>query len=127
MIFCRASDMVINLNIPQSQPSTHLKVTLLVETLTSGLVAASFFEFPNCRVEAQTREEAITLIKTAFLERLKHIEVISWDVPIQANQPTWMQFAGVFKDDPDFQEIMETIRAERTSDEDFEVDPLYYS
>jgi predicted RNase H-like HicB family nuclease len=77
------SNMVINLNIPQSQASTKLKVTLLVENLTNGQVAASIFEFPDCRVEAQTREEAITQIKTAFLERLKHIEAISWDVPIR--------------------------------------------
>lgn len=118
--------MVINLNIPQSQSSTNLKVRLLVETLTNGQVAASIFEFPDCRVEARTREEAITQIKTAFLERFKHIEVISWDVPIRANEPTWMQFAGVFKADPDFQEIMEAIRAERTSDDETEVDPSYY-
>ncbi len=117
----------LNLNVPQSQPSTNLKVTLLVETLTSGVITASVLEFPNCRVEAQTREEAITLIKTAFLERMAHIEAISWDVPIQAHQPTWMQFAGVFEDDLDFQEIMETIRAERNSDDDSEVDPSYYS
>ncbi|MDF5731831.1 MAG: hypothetical protein PUP92_28445 [Rhizonema sp. PD38] len=115
------------INAPQSQPSTNLKVTLLVETLTSGMVAASIFEFPNCRVEAQTREEAISLIKTAFLERMAQIEAISWNVPIQADQPTWMQFAGVFKDDLDFQEIMESLRAERNSDDDSEVDPLYYS
>ncbi|MDF5723025.1 MAG: hypothetical protein PUP91_21635 [Rhizonema sp. PD37] len=115
------------INGPQSQPSTNLKVTLLVETLTSGMVAASIFEFPNCRVEAQTREEAISLIKTAFLERMAHIEAISWNVPILADQPTWMQFAGVFKDDSDFQEIMESLRAERNSDDDSEVDPLYYS
>ncbi len=66
--------MVINLNVPQSQPSTNLKVTLLIETLTSGLVAASVFEFPNCRVEAQTREEALTLIKTALKVYLTHLQ-----------------------------------------------------
>ncbi|MDJ0617822.1 MAG: hypothetical protein QNJ63_13950 [Calothrix sp. MO_192.B10] len=118
--------MPINLNVPQSPLSNNLKVTLLIETLPSGKIAASVFEFPDCRVEAQTREEAITQIKTAFLERLKHIETISWEVPIQASQPRWMQFAGVFKDDPDFQEIMSAIRAERTSDDESEVDPSYY-
>jgi len=37
-----------------------------------------------------------------------------------------MQFAGVFQDDPDFQAIMDAIRAERLSDDDSEVDPSYY-
>lgn len=37
-----------------------------------------------------------------------------------------MKFAGVFKDDSDFAAIMESIRAERTSDDEAEVDPSYY-
>lgn len=118
--------MVINLNVPQPQPSTNLKVTILLETLSSGQVVASVFEFPDCRVEAQTKEKAIIQIKTAFLERIKHIEAISWDVPIQSLEPKWTQFVGIFKDDSDFQEIMAKIRAERTSDDESEVDPSYY-
>ncbi|WP_034937289.1 hypothetical protein [Gloeocapsa sp. PCC 73106] len=114
--------MVINPNVLPSE----LKVTLLVETLPSGKVAASIFEFPSCRVEAETRETALSQIRAIFLERLQHIEAISWIVPVPASKPPWMKFAGVFKDDPDFQEIMEVIRAERTSDDDSEVDPSYY-
>ncbi|OUL33960.1 hypothetical protein [Nostoc sp. 106C] len=118
--------MVINLNLPPSQPATNLKVTLLVETLQNGQFAASIFELPNFRVEAKTREEAIAKLQATFLERLSHIEAISWNVPLSTSPPTWMQFAGVFQDDPDFQEIMDEIRAERTSDDDTEVDSLYY-
>ncbi|GET35308.1 hypothetical protein [Microseira wollei] len=78
--------MVINLNVPQSQPSANLKVTLLVETLKNGQFVASIFEFPNFRVEAQTREEAMSddkplrvyaQLQATFLERLSHIEAIS--------------------------------------------------
>ncbi|MEG4534567.1 hypothetical protein [Microcoleus sp. D2_18a_D3] len=117
---------MINLELPQSHPFTNLKVTLLLESLTSGEVAASVREFPDCQVKAETREAAIAQIQATFLERLKNIEAISWNVPIQALEPTWMKFAGVFKDDADFVAIMESIRAERTSDDDSEVDPSYY-
>ncbi len=125
---------MMNLELPQSDPFTNFKVTLLLETLASGQVAASVLEFPNCRVKAETREAAIAQIQATFLERLKNIEAISWKVPIQANavgvaslsEPTWMKFAGVFKDDADFAAIMESIRAERTSDDEEEVDPSYY-
>ncbi len=117
---------MINLELPQSDPFTNLKVTLLLESLTSGEVAASVREFPDCQVKAETREAAIAQIQATFLERLKNIEAISWNVPIQASEPTWMKFAGVFKDDSDFVAIMESIRAERTSDDESEVDPSYY-
>jgi len=69
---------------------------------------------------------AIAQMKATVLERLKIIEAISGNVPIQASEPTWMKYAGVFKDDPDFVAIMESIRAERTSDDESEVDPSYY-
>ncbi len=45
---------------------------------------------------------------------------------IQASEPIWMKFTGVFKDDSDLLPIMESIRAEPTSDDDSEVDPSYY-
>jgi len=77
-------------------------------------------------VKAETRETAINQLKTTFLERLKRIEAITWDVPVPTVQNSWIQFAGVFRDDPDFQEIMAEIRADRTSDDDSEVDPSYY-
>jgi len=118
--------MAINLKLPQPDLSTNLKVTLLVENLTSGMVAASIFEFPGCRVEAETREVAIAQLQTTFLERFQHIEAISWNVPIPTLTPTWMKFAGVFENDPDFAAIMDSIRDERTSDDDSEVDSSYY-
>jgi predicted RNase H-like HicB family nuclease len=165
---------MINLELPQPDPFTNLNVTLLLESLTSGEVVASVREFPDCQVKAETREAAIAQIQATFLERLKNIEAISWNVPIQASEPTWMKlagvfkddsdfvamaiaqmkatflerlknieaisgnvpiqaseptwmkFAGVFKDDSDFVAIMESIRAERTSDDESEVDPSYY-
>jgi len=125
---------MINLDLSQSDLFNNLKVTLLVEALTSGEVAASVREFPDCRVKAETKEEAIMLriaianaqIQATFLERLKNIEAISWNVPIQTSEPSWMKFAGVFKDDADFAAIMASIRDERTSDDNSEVDPSYY-
>jgi len=117
---------MINLDLAQSDPFTNLKVTLLLEALTSGQIVASIREFPDCRVQAETRETAIAQIQATFLERLKNMEAISWNVPIQTSEPSWMKFAGVFKDDADFAVIIESIRAERTSDDDSEVDPSYY-
>lgn len=112
--------------LQHSYPLAQLKVTLLLETLASGRFTASIFEFPGCRVEADTRETAIKQVQAAFLERLKHIEAIPWDVPISASEPAWMKFAGIFENDPDFTAIMEAIRAERTSNDESEVDPSYY-
>jgi hypothetical protein len=117
---------MINLEQPQSDVFSNLKVTLLIEPLTSGQIAASIREFPDCRVQAETRESAIAQIQATFLERLKNIEAISWQVPLQISEPAWMKFAGIFQNDLDFTAITESIRAERTTDDDSEIDSSYY-
>ncbi len=50
------------LNTDSVKPSS-LKMTLVLETLASGNVAASILEFPQHRVESNNREEAIALIR----------------------------------------------------------------
>jgi hypothetical protein len=99
-------------------------------------VAASVVEFPDCRVEAATREAAIAEIQAAFLDQLARSETISWDVPLAPDQnfngserrsdSPWTKYAGMFKDDPDFAEIAAAIRAEREVEDDTEVDPSVY-
>ncbi|NJL48315.1 MAG: hypothetical protein HC929_13560 [Leptolyngbyaceae cyanobacterium SM2_5_2] len=103
-----------------------MTVTLLLETLTSGQIAASILEFPHWRVEAETRESAISQLQATFLDRLKHVEAVAWDVLLPTLEPTWMPFAGTFRDDPDFAAIMDAIRHERDTGDDSEVDPAYY-
>ena len=48
-------------NLSSNQTMPALKVTLLLETLNSGHIAASIAEFPDCCVEATNRESAIAL------------------------------------------------------------------
>lgn len=109
--------------MPSSFP---VKVTLLLEKLASGKVAASIVEFPQCRVEELSRERAIETLKAAFLERIANMEALTWEVPATEAHPDWLKFAGIFCDDPDFRAIMEGLRIERQSDDESEVDPSYY-
>jgi hypothetical protein len=114
------------LRSPTVKKDLRPKVTLLVETLDSGRFSASILEFPNCYVEANSQEAAISQLQKSFLDRLQNIEAIDWDVPTEGLNPNWIKYAGVFRDDEDFQEIMDEIRAERSSDDDSEVDSSYY-
>ena len=119
--------MTTQFNGSLPKPSTNMKVTLLVETLQPGKIAASVLEFPDSRIEAETRESAISLLQANFIERLKRLEAISWNVPVNASDNMGMEFVGVFQDDPDFQAISRDLLAERASEDDSEVDPSYYA
>jgi predicted RNase H-like HicB family nuclease len=120
--------------------ANQLSVTLGIETRESGMISASVMEFPDCHVEAATREEAISKVQAALLERLAHIETIPWNVPLSADPSSlnlngsshqaispWVKFAGIFENDSDFAKIAADIRAEREIEDDTEVDPSVYS
>ena len=68
----------------------------------------------------------VTKNQTTFIEQISQIETISWTTPLDNPSPNWREFAGIFENDADFQEIMDTLQAERTLDDDSEVDPSYY-
>jgi predicted RNase H-like HicB family nuclease len=120
--------------------ANQLRVTLGLETRESGMISASVMEFPDCHVEAATREEAISKVQAALLDRLAHIETIPWNVPLSADPSSlnlngsshqtispWVKFAGIFENDSDFAKIAAEIRAEREIEDDTEVDPSVYS
>ena len=75
-------------NSPQPNPPFPLKVTLLLETLASGEVAASILEFPQCHVEAPSREKAITQLKATFLERMVNVETLTWEIFHTSSYPS---------------------------------------
>ena len=119
--------MTTQFNGSLPKPATNMKVTLLVETLQPGKIAASVLEFPDSRIEAETRESALSQLQANFIERLKRLEAISWNIPVNASDSMEIEFVGVFQDDPDFQAISRDLLAERRSEDDSEVEPSYYS
>jgi predicted RNase H-like HicB family nuclease len=120
--------------------ANQFSVTLGIETRESGMISASVMEFPDCHVEAATREEAISKVQAALLDRLAHIETIPWNVPLSTDPSSlnlngsshqtispWVKFAGIFENDSDFAKIAAEIRAEREIEDDTEVNPSVYS
>jgi hypothetical protein len=92
---------------------------ILLEALPDGQFAAWALALPDCRVVADSREGAIEALETRLEERRGAIEVIELPgvIAIPEEHPV-MQFAGVFKDDPDFAEIVAAMRAERELEAD---------
>lgn len=102
------------------QPAT-LKLHILMEHKEEGQVIASVLELPNCQVEASTDEQALEDLQKLLHTRLEKIEIIPLEIQLpQAEQPEnpWMKFAGVFKGDPDFAEIADSLRLERNTMDD---------
>lgn len=90
-------------------PNLHI----LLEHNSQGNAIATVLELPNCHAEAPTREQALEKLKKQVLARLENAEILSLELQSPQNQPPenpWMKFAGVFKDDPDFDEFQQSIQ-----------------
>jgi predicted RNase H-like HicB family nuclease len=110
--------------------------SIILEQQADGTAVASVLEMPYWRVEAATKEQALTDVRQMLNDRLQHIEIIPAAVQtepsevevdrVEASKRPWREFADMFKDDPHFAQIVEAIQAERNSDDESEVDPSVY-
>ena len=94
------------LNSPET-PTLHI----LLEHNDQGNAIATVLELPNCQVEAPTREQALEALKHRIETRLEKAEILSVEIqPTSIPENPWMKFAGIFKDDPQFDEFQQCIQ-----------------
>jgi hypothetical protein len=76
----------------------------------------------------QLEDRQLEIRVTAIEAELSQVKKLLSSLPqSEIVKHNWMKYAGVFKDDVDFLEIIQEIRAERDADDESEVDPSYYS
>ncbi len=119
------------MNLPNPYGSRHeVKLTLMLEAQTSGNFVASVLEFPSYREEADTKDGAIAQLETALMERMARSEIRPWSIALpsndETNEPAWAKFAGIFKDNPMFDQVMEQIQSDRDSWGEEEIEASEY-
>ncbi|MFN6558610.1 MAG: hypothetical protein RMY28_002235 [Nostoc sp. ChiSLP01] len=96
--------------------AANLKVNILLETKEDGSAIASILELPQYHVEAATREQALSILEQLLIQRMDKVEIIPMEIKVpqpEQSQRPWMKFAGVFKDDPDFEVVQQYIQEYR--------------
>ncbi|NET55720.1 MAG: hypothetical protein F6K47_05970 [Symploca sp. SIO2E6] len=91
---------------------------ILLENRDDGLTVATVLEVPNLQTTDKTKQGAIEKVRQLLQERLAQAEIIQISLPRKDTDAknSFMKFAGIFAGDPDFQEIMSDIIAEREDD-----------
>jgi hypothetical protein len=114
------SPPVPDVKLPLSKIDWHMALA----NLENGQVAAWITEWPDCRVEAESREAAIEAIQVLLADRLKTIEVIPFPAPISAKPASsqtdnpWEPLYGLLKDDADFAAWADEFWAEKQRSHD---------
>lgn len=93
---------------------------ILVENADDGSTIATVLEVPNLQTSDTTRQGAVEKAKQLLQKRLAKAEIvqISLMTGSSSSENPLLKFAGVFQDDPDFEDIMNNLRVERGSDGD---------
>jgi len=90
-----------------------MQVTVFVERLDEHTYRAETTQPVALVTEGRTRDEAIERLRVLAQQRLIAGEMVRLDIPDVAVPHPWVPFAGIWKDHPDLDAVLEHIAAER--------------
>lgn len=107
-----------------AEDSSKLNYSVLVEKPKEGVYRATVWGLPDCKASGDTRSEALTNLQQLLTARLETAEIVSLEIDMPKPEHPWMKFAGIFKDDPNFDEMLADIEALRR-ERDAEMEAYY--
>ncbi len=100
-----------------------MQIPILVEPVTNNGYRATCGPPLTMSAEGATRDEAVDKLELLLRDRLSNgVEIVSAEVPARVVENAWVKYAGMFKDDPMFAEVLEIMKDNRRQDEE---DPGY--
>jgi hypothetical protein len=86
---------------------------VLVQSNPEAGFTATVLGWPDFIVAGQTKEDALKKVKAELDRRFATGEIVSLNYePVNGSHP-WMKFAGMWKDDPTFDDFLAEIKAYR--------------
>lgn len=104
--------MTANFAITSINSSSKLTYSVLIEEEKEGY-KATILGFPTCQTTGKTREAALTNLRQVLEVRLEKAEIVSLEIDLPKPDHPWMKFVGKYKDDPQFDEMLDYIQAYR--------------
>ncbi len=100
-----------------------MQIPILVEPLSNDGYRATCGLPLAVSAEGATRDEAVEKLERLLRDRLSNgVEIVATEVPARVVENPWVKYAGMFKDDPMFAEVLEIMKENRRKDDE---DPGY--
>ncbi len=91
-------------------PANKLNYQVGIKQLKNGKYQTFVVDIPSLKASGNSKEEAIEKLSHRLQAFFKDTEIINLEIePPQPKDP-WMKFAGMFKDDPYFEEFLQAIQ-----------------
>lgn len=95
---------------PTPHPLTQLTYQIIIEKHDEDLYSAIVWGLPECRSSGSSKEEALKTLHRLLIKRLEQVEIVSLKIDIPQPDNPLMKWAGAFKNDPYFDEMLEDIK-----------------
>ncbi len=86
---------------------------VILERQQAGGFKATVLGWPECSTSAPTRKQTLEMLRENLRKRLAEAEIVDLDVDVPRPDRPWRKFAGMFKDNPLLDEVVEEIEAYR--------------
>ncbi len=88
-----------------------MQIPILIEAIAGNGYRARGGEPLPLSAEGPTREAALAKLKEQLQDRLRDAEIVPLELAIEPHPLA--EFAGMFRDDPDFQKVLDIMAANR--------------
>ena len=93
--------------------TSKLSYSVLVENEQDGRFSAVVLGLSDCKSSGKTENEALENLQQLLQKRLKNSKIVTLEIDCPQTDNPWMKVAGMYKDNPLFDEVLAEIEAER--------------
>lgn len=100
---------------PQNQSDRDIIINAIVKQSSDGKIIATVPGLPELQVEASDKITALTLLQQRLEAHLAEAEIVPLPIklPSRERKNPWLEMAGIFKDDPQFEQMLAAIESYR--------------
>ena len=103
--------MILAVKNALSTVAPKLTYDVLIENQEDGTVKATLLSLPECQSVGGNKEQALNNLIQLF--QAIEPEIVTLEIEPAKTEHPWMKFAGMFQDDPQFDEALEYIEEYR--------------
>jgi len=90
-----------------------MRVSILLQpNLPEGYIA-TVLGWPDLMIKGKTEEETLNNVRLAVTSRLQQSKFVTLDIQNDEPNDPWMKFAGIWENDPTFDDFLAEIAAYR--------------
>jgi len=90
-----------------------MRVSVLLQTALPEGYIATVLGWPDLMIKGKTEEEAFNNVRLAVTSRLQQSKFVTLDIQNDESNDPWMKFAGIWENDPTFDDFLAEIKAYR--------------